>query len=167
MADSRIKSASDLISVFFDRETTSIGESYGNFRSAWKDIAGERLAGHSRPVDLKHGLLVVETEHQGWTQLLQYQQERMLEEIGRRFPELEIRGIAWRLASEPRPDPASVCAPKPGPALAPSLENAGSMGEPDSGHSLPGSERGPSPADALPPELRAAFERLKRKNEGT
>jgi hypothetical protein len=174
MADSRIKSVSDLISTFFDRDLAAKGESYGNFRSAWSGIAGERLADHSEPVDIRHGVLIVETEHQGWTQLLQFQQERMLEEIRRRFPELEIRSIAWRLAAEPAAGRASGRAAETASGLA-----AGSIPEPGSipvfkhvVEELPAdapaeradSEQSGSPAASLPPEIRAAFERLRKKS---
>ena len=154
MADSRIKSVSDLISQYFDKETRSKGASYGNFRSAWRDLAGERLAGHSRPVDVRHGVLIVETEHQGWSQLLQYQQERILDEIRRKFPELEIRAIAWRLASESvhEPDPQRSPVQEPEPIRADPL--------PAEDGAVPESRQ--TAADSLPPELKAAFERLKR-----
>ena len=154
MADSRIKSVSDLISKYFDKETTSKGASYGNFRSAWRDLAGERLAGHSRPVDVRHGVLIVETEHQGWSQLLQYQQERILDEIKRKFPELEIRAIAWRLASESVREPD----PQRSPVQAPEPIRADPL--PAEDEAAPESRQ--AAADSLPPELRAAFERLKR-----
>jgi hypothetical protein len=170
MADSRIKSVSDLISTFFDRDVAAKGESYGNFRSAWSGIAGERLADHSEPVDIRHGVLIVETEHQGWTQLLQFQQERMLEEIGRRFPELEIRSIAWRLAAEPAcgrasgrsSEPASGRSAEPNRGLVfkPVVEER-NMEAPAKSE---GPERGGSPAASLPPEIRAAFERLRKKS---
>lgn len=171
MVDSRIKSVSDLISQYFDKETTSKGSSYGNFRSAWRDLAGERLAGHSRPVDIRHGVLIVETEHQGWSQLLQYQQERILDEIGRKFPELEIRAIAWRLASsglasesvhEPDPRRSPVQSPEPASGRAPGLAPKPALSESPPQKATVGTEGGPSGAGALPPELRAAFERLKR-----
>lgn len=97
MADSRIKSASEILSAFFDRDLVKQGEYYALFDKSWKTIAGARLAPHSRPVDIRHGLLIVETEHQGWIQLLQIQQDKMLGEIQRRFPELGVRTMAFRL----------------------------------------------------------------------
>ena len=81
MADSRIKSASEILSAFFDRDLVRRGEYYALFDRSWKSIAGGRLAPHSKPIDIKHGVLIVETEHQGWMQLLQLQQDRMLGEI--------------------------------------------------------------------------------------
>jgi hypothetical protein len=163
MADSRIKSVSDLISTFFDRDMAAKGESYGNFRSAWSGIAGERLADHSQPVDIRHGVLIVETEHQGWTQLLMFQQERMLEEIRRRFPELEIRSIAWRLAQTPAAGRAGeqvTATARPIPAENQVEEERTA----DAPEKRVESERSGSAADSLPPEIVAAFERLKKKS---
>lgn len=99
MADSRIKSASEILSAFFDRDLVRRGEYYALFDRSWKSIAGGRLAPHSKPIDIKHGVLIVETEHQGWMQLLQLQQDRMLGEIQRRFPDLGVRSIAFRLGN--------------------------------------------------------------------
>jgi hypothetical protein len=100
MADSRIKSASEILAGFFDRELASAGGEYRGFSQAWKNIAGPRLGEHSRPRDIKHGILLVEAEHQGWIQLLLMQQNRIIAEIGRRFPSLGIRGMAFRLADQ-------------------------------------------------------------------
>jgi len=97
MADSRIKTVSELLSSFFDQDMVKKGELYSGFGNSWKLIAGSRLGEHSKPADIRHGILIVETEHQGWMQLLQLQQDRILEEIQRRFPDLKIRGIAFRL----------------------------------------------------------------------
>ena len=97
MVDSRIKTVSELLSSFFDQDLIKKGELYSGFGHSWKAIVGARLGEHSKPTDIKHGILIVETEHQGWMQLLQLQQDRILEEIQRRFPDLKIRGIAFRL----------------------------------------------------------------------
>jgi hypothetical protein len=99
MADSRIKSASEILSAFFDRDLVKQGEYYALFDRSWKNIAGARLASHSRPTEIRHGVLFVETEHQGWMQLLQLQQDRMLDEIQRRFPDLGVRSLAFRLGN--------------------------------------------------------------------
>ncbi|TXT51142.1 MAG: hypothetical protein FD137_118 [Spirochaetes bacterium] len=101
MADSRIKSASEILAGFFDREVASAGGEYRGFSQAWKNIAGPRLGEHSYPRDIKHGILLVETEHQGWIQLLLMQQNRIVAEISKKFPSLGIRGMAFRLSEEP------------------------------------------------------------------
>ena len=99
MADSRIKSASEILSAFFDKDIVQKGELYAGFGRAWKAIAGARLGEHTRPVDIKHGLLIVEAEHQGWMQLLQLRQDSILDEIQKKFAALEIRALVFRLSA--------------------------------------------------------------------
>ena len=159
MADSRIKSVSELLSSFFDQDLVKKGELYSGFGRSWKTIAGSRLGEHSRPVDIRRGILIVETEHQGWMQLLQLQQDKILEEIGRKFPDLKIRGIAFKLG-----DPAKVGVPaasvlaapsreprlKPEPAPEPEFET-----EKEANDKIGGKE-------SLPPDMVAMFARIKK-----
>lgn len=97
MDDSRAKSVSQLLSAFFDEKTLQRGEQYLQFSRSWRSIVGDRLADHSKPADIRHGILLVETDHSGWIQLLQLKQERILGEIKKRYPELEIHGLAFRI----------------------------------------------------------------------
>lgn len=97
MDDSRAKSVSQLLSAFFDEKTLQRGEKYAEFSRSWRSIAGDRLADHSKPSDIRHGVLLIETDHSGWIQLLQLKQERILAEIVKRYPELEIHGLAFRI----------------------------------------------------------------------
>ena len=100
MEDLRIKSASEILSTFFDREIMSKAEGYASFSKAWRTIVGSRLGDHSRPIDIRHGVLIVETDHQGWTQLLLLKQDKILKEIEEKFAALEIRGIGFTLTKE-------------------------------------------------------------------
>lgn len=150
MADSRIKSVSELLSAFFDQETVRKGELYSGFGHSWKTIAGTRLGEHSRPVDIKHGILIIETEHQGWMQLLQLQQDRILEETRKRFPDLDISGIAFRLGNPGAPVPAPGSGPTWLGTAAPS-----SLPVPPPGR-IPGKE------GELPADLVAMFARIKK-----
>ena len=53
---------------------------------------------HSRIRELERGLLLVEADHPGWIQILQTKQREILSAVQRRYPELEIKGIAFRLS---------------------------------------------------------------------
>lgn len=165
MADSRIKSASDLVAAFFDAETRVKGERIAGFWSSWAGIAGSRLAQHSAPVDIRHGILIVEAEHQGWIQLLLFQQEKILRQIGDRYPELGIKGLAFRLGeahpAPARPEAARPAAAKPGTAKR--GEPAAAQEAMESEAADAGSRTG---ASSLPPELAAAFMRLREKSRG-
>ena len=55
---------------------------------------------HSRIRELERGVLLVEADHPGWIQILQTKQRELLSAVQRRYPELNIRGIAFRLSRE-------------------------------------------------------------------
>jgi hypothetical protein len=102
-----VKRAGDLLAAFFDRQTLSAGRKYSELFSSWRMVAGEKLAAHSRIVELERYVLQVEADHPGWIQLLQTRQRDLLERVRRKFPALEIRGISFRLSREPgMPGPA-------------------------------------------------------------
>lgn len=153
MADSRIKSVSDLLSSFFDKDMARQGELYSGFGRSWKAIAGTRLGEHSHPADIRHGILIVETEHQGWTQLLQLQQDRILEEIQRRFPDLKIRGIAWKLGNEA----GASSTPVPVSSIQASPEASAQENEAEKAVDEKAEER-----RGLPPDMVATFARIRK-----
>jgi len=65
---------------------------------------------HSRICELEKGVLLVEADHPGWIQILRTKQRELLSHIQRRYPELNIRAIAFRLSRTARPVAA---APEP------------------------------------------------------
>ena len=56
---------------------------------------------HSRIKELERGTLVIEADHPGWIQILQTKQGGLLSAVQRRYKELDIRGIAFKLSREP------------------------------------------------------------------
>jgi hypothetical protein len=107
MGDSRIKDISALLSSFFDKDRLQRGERVSDFFASWESFVGPRLAAHSRVADVDKGFLVIEAEHPGWIQLLQLRQSGILESVARRYPELGLRGIVFRLAGEKARPPAA------------------------------------------------------------
>ena len=57
-------------------------------------INAEKLIWHSRVRDLDRGRLVIEVDHPGWGQLLQFKQRALLAAVQRRFPALQVTAIA-------------------------------------------------------------------------
>lgn len=90
----------DLLSVILDEVTLKKAQEIHSLFSAWKALAGEQLAGHSRIVELEHAVLLVEADHPGWIQILQMKEAGLLAAVQRRFPELTINGIAFRLSRQ-------------------------------------------------------------------
>ena len=59
---------------------------------------GERLAGNTRVIDLKNGILLIETDHSGWIQYLKMYQKFIITGINRALPDLKITNFAFRIA---------------------------------------------------------------------
>jgi hypothetical protein len=131
-----MKKAGDIISALFrerfGQEFMDTAMAASGLFSSWVQIAKEvwlqsgqdttdnagfedipAVAVHSRIKDLERGLLLIEADHPGWIQILQTKQGRLLSAVQRRYPELNIRGIAFRLSREPF---SSTDAEKPLPA---------------------------------------------------
>ncbi len=61
---------------------------------------GERLAGNTRVIDLKNGVLLVETDHPGWIQYLRMYQKFIINGLKMNLPDLKISSLAFRVAGE-------------------------------------------------------------------
>jgi hypothetical protein len=114
-----MKKAGELLSVFFNKNLAEKAQGYSNLFSCW-DLITEKTgipsaAAHSRIVELERAVLLVEADHPGWIQILQTKQTYLLKAVIRRFPNLEIRGISFRLSRDPLPVPKTAYAPKAEP----------------------------------------------------
>ena len=112
-------------------------------------------AGHSRIRELERGLLLIEADHPGWIQILQTKQKELLLAVKRRYPEMNVRNIAFRLSrhNPPAATTATVAAVPPVPADAPAAASAETFTDrqPDCKNKKP----------AGSPELYAALKSLK------
>lgn len=62
-----------------------------------KSDIGSQLADHSRVIDLKNGVLLVETDHPGRIQLFQMYNGYILKGLKMKIKELDIRSISYIL----------------------------------------------------------------------
>jgi predicted nucleic acid-binding Zn ribbon protein len=96
-----MKRAGDLLSSFLDERFLKKARNYKDLFSSWEILTRENhiaaAASHSRIRELEGTLLLVEADHPGWIQILQTKQRELLTGIVRRFPDLTITGISFRL----------------------------------------------------------------------
>jgi len=96
-----MKTAGSILSKLFDEGFMKKAHGVSKLFDSWADItAKNRIAAagdHSRIKDLENGILLIETDHPGWKQILQTKQEKLLHDFRYRFPELNITGIALKL----------------------------------------------------------------------
>ena len=58
---------------------------------------GVNLYSHSRIIDLKNGILLVETDHPAWIQTLRIYQKYIITGLKRGLPDVKISSLAFRL----------------------------------------------------------------------
>ena len=108
-----MKKASEIISALFrdhfGTEFMESARSSAGLFSSWAQVVAEvwscseetPAAAHSQIRDLERGVLIVEADHPGWIQILQTKQVELLSAVQRRYPEMDIQTIAFRLSREP------------------------------------------------------------------
>jgi hypothetical protein len=104
-----VKRVGEILSFFFNKSLSEdmleTAEGYSELFSSWAGITEKNgipaAAFHSRIVELEKAVLLVEADHPGWIQILQTKQTYLLKTVIRLFPDLEIRGISFRLSRDP------------------------------------------------------------------
>jgi hypothetical protein len=105
-----MRKAGDILSSLFNEKFDPVflkkARTTAGLFTSWEAITQEAgiasAVSHSRIAELERGILLIEAEHPGWRQLLQTKQSQLLNTIQCQYPELEIRGIAFRLSRDPQ-----------------------------------------------------------------
>lgn len=98
-----VVSAKEMINRAFSNIESSAFDKNSKITNAWKNtvsklsMEGEKLAAHSRIIDLKNGVLLIEADHPGWIQMLQMQKKFILKGLNFTVKELDIKTLAFRL----------------------------------------------------------------------
>ena len=130
---------------------------------------GERLAGNTRVVDLKKGVLLIETDHSGWIQYLKMYQKFIINGLKRALPNLEIKSFAFRMSgtqvrlSDGYDEQLSQARQKLSKEL--DKQDAELAKFYEAKDSKKEDKAGKSPAENLPPELRAKFEEMLKRED--
>jgi len=107
-----MRKAGDIIKSMFSEKFgpgfMETARSTSGLFSSWAQVVAElwpnpeqTIALHSRIRELERGMLLVEADHPGWIQILQTKQGELLSAVQRRYPELDILAISFRLSREP------------------------------------------------------------------
>jgi hypothetical protein len=69
----------------------------GSIKSTSNKNLGEYLVAHTKVIDLKNEVLLIETDHPGYIQTLQMYNSYILKGLKQKVPELEIKALSFRL----------------------------------------------------------------------
>ncbi|MDR1786168.1 MAG: DUF721 domain-containing protein [Spirochaetaceae bacterium] len=110
-------------------------------RDGTRSYTGESLYCHSKVVDCKNGILLIEVDHPGWVQLFQLARTYIVRGFKKFAPEFNVTSLSYRLKGQT----ASLRTKKPAPG--PQTPPAGPQESPVSGQ--------------LPEELQQIFARMR------
>jgi predicted nucleic acid-binding Zn ribbon protein len=65
--------------------------------SDWHLVVGASLARHTRLVDVRNGVMIVETDHPGWLQMARMRKEGLLSSARAAAPEARLTDIRFVL----------------------------------------------------------------------
>jgi hypothetical protein len=99
MSDNFRKAGDVLNSLFSGFNTDGLNQA-NSFLRSWREIAGEKIAAHSRVMDVDRGNVVVEVDHPGWSQQILFRKKQIVYALSRGYPELGIKNLVLRVSSE-------------------------------------------------------------------
>ena len=101
----------ELLQERFGAEFVQNAHSTARLFSAWGELVAEvwqsrledtnAVCAHSQITELENGTLLVQADHPGWIQILKTKQAQILTAAQRRYPDLDIKEISFRLSREP------------------------------------------------------------------
>ena len=92
-----MKKAGDILGDFMRDLHINMENGYSSVYKSWGNIAGEDMISHSTVKDLNNGILLVEADHPGWIQLLQLRKKKILKNVQKNYPELDVIDIRFIL----------------------------------------------------------------------
>jgi hypothetical protein len=163
-------SCADMILHVFSNIEEKDANSSNKLFNIWHDVVsnvngyGEKLVAHTKLIDLKNGILLVETDHPGWIQILQIYSKFIITGINRKIPFLKIKSLAYRLEGSN----ASLCGvdyestlKKEQQKMNKKIEEEEKAYEKYNKH-YAADNSNLSEGDKLPPELKAKFDSIRQ-----
>ncbi len=96
--DDPFTQAGDALSKLFDRLIPTEAQEYNRLNTGWKQIVGEEASFHVIPKDIVNGILILESDHPGWTQRIRMMESQIYKTIRSRYPELKISRIVIQMS---------------------------------------------------------------------
>ncbi|MFC1238211.1 DUF721 domain-containing protein [Treponema vincentii] len=96
---SDIKKLAELITAYLDKvglfEQSQVLEVY----ASWASIIGEKQAGHSKLIDIKHQTAIIEVDHSGWSQQILLNKRYIIRNFQKKYPQLGVENISVIVSS--------------------------------------------------------------------
>jgi len=94
------RKASEVVSALFSGIDPSAMAKANSFYRGWRESVGDRIGSHSKVVDVNKGSVIVEVDHPGWSQEIQFRKDHIIKTLSASFPEFVIKNLVIRVSSE-------------------------------------------------------------------
>jgi predicted nucleic acid-binding Zn ribbon protein len=91
------KAIADVLSNLMARRGYARQLSVADCQTAWQEAAGAKLGEHSRPGNVRRGVLEVIARNSAVVQELAFRKKKLLEELKRLAPDQKIRDLRFRV----------------------------------------------------------------------
>lgn len=168
-----MEKAGNILNALFERLHVHDEHGYVKLFSTWRTVCDEvssrGLADHSSIVDVRNGALIVAVDHSGWMQIIQMYEQRLLEKLQRRFPDMGLSAIHFQLSdrrvdflSRDERDSPDGTQPQPAERSAkPEQESSGQSGAGQSDHTARDDDSREKLEEIENERLRQSLERLR------
>lgn len=97
--DDSCKKASEFLKVVINTMVTEKISKVDFLLKTWKKVVGEKIASHSKIIDVSSGNFIVETDHPGWNQQILFKKAKIIAAVNEAIPELKVRNLFVRVKS--------------------------------------------------------------------
>jgi predicted nucleic acid-binding Zn ribbon protein len=92
-----MRKVGDILRDYLRERGWLAGNPYASLFSGWATVAGTSLAAHTRLIDVRDGILIVEADHPGWLQMARMRKEALLSLARAAAPEARIVDVRFFL----------------------------------------------------------------------
>ncbi len=97
-----MKKVGDILREYLRERGWLSGNPYAALFSGWVTVAGSGLAEHTRLVDVRDGVMIVEADHPGWLQMARMRKDALLSHARLAAPEARIEDVRFFLGNPER-----------------------------------------------------------------
>lgn len=93
----RVFGAEQLVDAVLERSGLSEGIDAETLRQVWCEVAGDFIAGHSRPQSLLRGVLTLQVTQPSMRFHLEQMRGELLQKIHRQLPQMKVKSLRFAL----------------------------------------------------------------------
>ena len=84
----------DLLDILLSRLNVDVENDFAQMMREWVEIVGPDIAPHAKIFEIRNNILVIETDHPAWSNIINMKKKQILARIATQFPDLGVKGLS-------------------------------------------------------------------------